>query len=72
LKKILGISPDVLRGLEKMKNYSVEFEYKIKEFGECTVPASSSDEAETEAEKYIKEFYPDVTDVDITGVRELI
>lgn len=55
-----------------MKNYSVEFEYKIKEFGECTVPASSSDEAETEAEKYIKEFYPDVTDVDITGVRELI
>lgn len=54
-----------------MKNYSVEFEYRIKEYGECTVPADTADDAETEAERYIKEFYPDVEDVDITGIREI-
>ena len=54
-----------------MKEYSVEFEYKIKEFGECTIPALDADDAEIEAEKYIKEFYPDVEDVEITGVREI-
>jgi hypothetical protein len=54
-----------------VNNYSVEFEYKIKEYGECTVPADDPESAELEAEKYIKEFYPDVEDVDITGVREV-
>jgi hypothetical protein len=54
-----------------MKDYSVEFEYKIKEYGECKVPADNAEDAENEAEKYIKEFYPDVEDVEITGVREV-
>jgi hypothetical protein len=54
-----------------MKEYSVEFEYHIKEYGECTVPAESPDDAEQEADRYIREFYPDVEDVEITGVREI-
>lgn len=60
-----------------MKQYSVEFEYKIKEYGECTVTVEDTaqmggaEAAEIEAEKYIKDFYPDVEDIEITGVREL-
>lgn len=54
-----------------MQNYSVEFEYKIKEYGECTVPAADVDDAEDQAEMYIKEYFPDVEDVEITGVREI-
>lgn len=55
-----------------MLKYQIDFEYTIKEFGVVELPANNTEDAKFEAEKYIQEFYPDVTDVTITEVKEIV
>lgn len=55
-----------------MLNYQIDFEYMIKEFGVVELPATNIEDAKFEAQKYIQEFYPDVIDVKITEVKEIV
>jgi hypothetical protein len=51
--------------------YDVEFSYKLPEWGNVELEATDTDEAETLAERYVKDTFPDAVDVMITSVREV-
>lgn len=51
--------------------YDVEFSYKLPEWGNVELEAIDADEAETLAERYVKETFPDAMDVEVTSVREV-
>lgn len=54
-----------------MSMYEIEYEYKIKEYGVIQLPADNTEQADEYAQEYIKETFQDISDVAITGIREL-
>lgn len=54
-----------------MPNFEIEYEYKIKEFGAITLPADNTEQADEFGMEYIKETYDGISDIVITGIREL-
>lgn len=55
-----------------MKQFEIGFGYKIEEFGVVTLDALDIDDAYVAAEDYVKETYPDVTDITIDYAKEII
>lgn len=53
------------------KEYEVEFEYNLREGGFVNLDADDQEHAESIAQKYVSDVYPDVRDVEIISVREL-
>ena len=56
-----------------MTNYDIDYSYKIPEWGTISnIMANDLDDAEAVAYETIKKLYPDIVDVEIDAVRELI
>lgn len=55
-----------------MPNFEIEFEYSIREFGNVALLANNTVDAEAATLEYIKDVFPDVSDVKITEVREIV
>lgn len=54
-----------------MLEYDIEFEYDVHEWGDIILPANNLEHAKEEALKYVKETFPDVTNIKITDVQEI-
>lgn len=57
---------------DKMKQFEIGFSYKVEEFGVVTLDAMDIDDAYVAAEDYVKETYPDVTDITVDYAKEII
>lgn len=55
-----------------MKQFEIGFSYKIEEFGVVTLDASDRGDAEEEGIIHVRETYPDVTDITIDYIKEII
>ena len=54
-----------------MPAFEVEGSYRIKEWASVTLNADDAEHAETLAEEYFKETYPDADDFEIDAIREV-
>lgn len=54
-----------------MTYYTVDFNYKVEEFGQVDLEADDKEQAEAFAREHIHEAYPEVMNVDITDIREI-
>jgi hypothetical protein len=54
------------------KTFEIDFQYKLPEYGQMEFTARDRDDAEDLAEKYVRETFEDATDIEITGVREVV
>lgn len=54
-----------------MAFYTIDFEYKVQEFGQVDLEADDPEQAELFAREHITEAYPEVLNVDITEVKEI-
>lgn len=54
-----------------MTQYTVDFTYKIEEYGVVELEADDIEQAEEFAKEYITDTYPDVTDIAIDGIKEV-
>jgi len=55
-----------------MKTYECEFEYKIKEYGSIVFDGCEDpDDAEQRAVEYVEDTYPDVSEIEITSIKEV-
>jgi hypothetical protein len=54
-----------------MPSYVADFEYSIREFGSVTLDADDKEQAEDMAYEYVRDTYPDVTNIDVTNVNEV-
>lgn len=54
-----------------MPMFDVDFNYNVPEWSTVTVGADNSKSAEDNAMEIIKDEYPEITDIEITGVREI-
>ena len=52
-----------------MKMFDVEFSYVEPRWGDAQIPAETEQEARDEFELYLKEFYPEAVDVEITHIK---
>lgn len=66
----LAIRTEV-KGIEKMSNYEVEYSCDIPNWGLVTLPADNPEQAEEFAYDYVKDLYDVVSNIEITGVKEL-
>ena len=53
-----------------MKNYLIKFSYTEPMWGDADIPAESEQEARDEFDLYMKEFYPEAIDIEITHIEE--
>lgn len=54
-----------------MAYYDIGFTYKVEEYGVVSLEASDPTEADEFGREYVRESFPDVTDVEIDYVKEL-
>ena len=54
-----------------MKQYEVDFSFRMPEWGSVILEAVDKDEAEEFALEHVREAYPDATNIDIDDVKEI-
>lgn len=54
-----------------MPMFEVEFSYNVPEWSSVELTAVSKEDAEIDADAVIKDMYPEATDVEILGVKEI-
>ncbi len=54
-----------------MKQFEVSFSYKITEWGTVILSVDTEDDADAEARDYVREAFPDVTDIEIEEIKEI-
>lgn len=56
-----------------MKNFEVGFTYKVEEYGVVTLTGLQDDgEADEQAREYVREAYPDASDIEIDYIKEIV
>lgn len=54
-----------------MPLYDIGFTYKVEEYGVVSLEAADPEQADEFGREYVRESFPDVTDVEIDYVKEL-
>lgn len=54
-----------------MSFYEIDYAYKIKEWGVVTLEADDVEQAEDFGKEYVRESFPDVTEIEIEGIKEI-
>lgn len=52
-----------------MAMYDIGFTYKVEEYGVVTLDAQTEQEADEMGREYVRDAYPDVTDIEIDYVK---
>lgn len=55
-----------------MKQFEVEFSYKVTEWGTVILAVDTEDDAHAEAMDYVREAFVDATDIEIEEIKEII
>jgi len=53
-----------------MKMFNIEFSYNEPRWGDAQIPAETEQEARDEFDLYIKEFYPEAVDIEVTSIKK--
>lgn len=54
-----------------MPNYEVDFTYKVEEYGTVELEATDIEQAEEFAREHVNEAYPEVTNLEISSIKEI-
>jgi len=51
--------------------YDIGFTYKVEEYGVVNLEADTEDQADEFGREYVRESFPDVSDIEIDYIREV-
>lgn len=54
-----------------MKQFEVLFSYKVTEWGSVILNVDTEDDASFEAVEYVREAFPDATDIEIDEIKDI-